>query len=494
MAFELKQGLKLGQNLVLSPQIQQAIKILTLGRQELEELVVEELRQNPCLEEGESSPESQENTEFDTQSNSELTDNSASSEELPDLDELLSRFRELPGEESLQRESTESEFDAPSYERINVTESNLHDALEDQLRLMHLTEYELNCALLLLQYLDDNGFLTAKIEDLALEHNILKDDLEYAIQAIQKCEPAGVGASSLQECLLLQLAQKEDAPALTQKIIKDCWKEFEKQDVTKIVRMLGRPADAVKEALIFIRENLDPRPARQFGGMQQQVVSPDVFIFRRDEAWVVSLNEDGLPRLKISAKYEKMIEAALASKKNPSEGKSQNAENEKLLKEFVNESVKNARAFVKALSDRNKTILRVTEVILEKQKEFFEEGSEHLRPLTLKAVADELGLHESTISRTTSNKYVHTPQGLFELKHFFNSGMSTDSGGELANEVVKAWVADCIKTESEQKPFSDQDIAEWIQKHKNVKVARRTVAKYRESLGILPSSKRVRRF
>ncbi|MEY4066303.1 MAG: hypothetical protein RIR26_2511, partial [Pseudomonadota bacterium] len=174
MAFELKQGLKLGQNLVLSPQIQQAIKILTLGRQELEELVVEELRQNPCLEEGESSPESQENTEFDTQSNSELTDNSASSEELPDLDELLSRFRELPGEESLQRESTESEFDAPSYERINVTESNLHDALEDQLRLMHLTEYELNCALLLLQYLDDNGFLTAKIEDLALEHNILK--------------------------------------------------------------------------------------------------------------------------------------------------------------------------------------------------------------------------------------------------------------------------------------------------------------------------------
>lgn len=149
---------------------------------------------------------------------------------------------------------------------------------------------------------------------------------------------------------------------------------------------------------------------------------------------------------------------------------------------------------MKALADRNKTILRVTEVILEKQKQFFEEGPEYLRPLTLKAVAEELGLHESTISRTTNSKYVHTPQGLFELKHFFNSGMSTDAGGELANEVVKSWVAECIKGEVEQKPFSDQDISEWIQQNKNVKVARRTVAKYRESLGILPSSKRVRRF
>jgi RNA polymerase sigma-54 factor len=494
MAFELKQGLKIGQTLVLSPQIQQAIKILTLGRQELEDLVAEELRQNPCLEEGENSPEAQDNSEFDTQSNSELADNQSPSEELPDLDELLSRFRELPGEESLQRESTESDFDAPSYERINVSESNLHDALEDQLRLMHLTEYELDCALLLLQYLDDNGFLTTKIEDIATEHNILKDDLDYAIKAIQKCEPAGVGAASLQECLLLQLGQKEDAPPLTRRIIKECWKEFEKQDVAKIVRTLGRPAEVVKEALIFIRENLDPRPARQFGGVQQQVVSPDVFIFRREDEWIVSLNEDGLPRLKISAKYEKMIEAALAAKRGSSDGKSSAPDNDKSLKEFVNESVKNARAFVKALSDRNKTILRVTEVILDKQKAFFEEGPQHLRPLTLKTVADELGLHESTISRTTSNKYVHTPQGLFELKHFFNSGMSTDSGGELANEVVKAWVAECIKTEPEQKPFSDQDVAEWIQKHKSVKVARRTVAKYRESLGILPSSKRVRRF
>jgi len=172
----------------------------------------------------------------------------------------------------------------------------------------------------------------------------------------------------------------------------------------------------------------------------------------------------------------------------------ENAEDDKNLKDFVNDSIKNARAFVKALADRNKTILRVTEVILEKQLEFFEQGPEHLKPLTLKSVAEELGLHESTISRTTSSKYVHTPQGLFELKHFFNSGMSTNSGDELANEVVKTWVAECIRSENDQKPFSDQEIADWIQQNKSVKIARRTVAKYRESLSILPSSKRVKRF
>ena len=181
MAFELKQGLKLGQSLVLSPQIQQAIKILTLGRQELEELVAEELRQNPCLEEGEINSENQEQTEFDTQINSEAKESESASESLPDIDELLSRFRELPGEESLQRENVESEFDSPSYDRVNVTESNLHDALEDQLRLMHLTEYELNCAIMLLQYFDDNGFLTVDIGELAAEQNSLKDDLEYAL-------------------------------------------------------------------------------------------------------------------------------------------------------------------------------------------------------------------------------------------------------------------------------------------------------------------------
>ncbi|MBM3382556.1 MAG: RNA polymerase sigma-54 factor [Betaproteobacteria bacterium] len=574
MAFELKQGLKLGQTLVLSPQIQQAIKILTLGRQELEELVAEELRQNPCLEEGENTPENTEAVEFDTQINTEKAQQENPEKEvLPDIDELLSRFRELPGEESLQRENSENEFDSPSYERLNLTESNLHDSLEDQLRLMHLTEYELDCATFLLQYLDDNGFFKASIDELAREQNIPPDDLRYALKAIQKCEPAGVGASGMQECLLLQLRQKKNAPKLAERILKHHWDDFEKQDISKILRILSRSSDSikeaiaafrkhhlpkfeglndpersiqeqlltylrehertkakeqqfllqeliirdfwkefeanddakitralvrtpedVKEALVFIREELDPRPARQFGGGQDQVISPDVFIFRRNNEWVVSLNEDGLPRLKISPKYENMIKAALEGKKSDSGTEINQPENDKSLKEFVNDNIKTARAFVKALADRNKTILRVTEVILDKQKAFFEEGPEHLKPLTLKAVAEDLGLHESTISRTTNNKYMHTPQGLFELKHFFNSGMSTDSGGELANEVVKSWVAECIKAESEQKPFSDQDISDWIQSHKNVKVARRTVAKYRESLGILPSSKRVRRF
>ncbi len=494
MALELKQGLRQSQQLVLSPQIQQAIKVLTLGRQELEELVAEELRQNPCLEEGEANSDINESNEFSTQ---EKIDNKEQSEtpkeDIPDIDELLSRFRELPGEESLQRDSGESEFDSPSYDRVSSTDSNLHDTLEEQLRLMHLTEYELNCTFFLLQYLDDNGIFTANLQDLSAEQKIPLDDLEYALKAIQKCEPTGVGARSLQECLLLQLKQKEDAPPAAERLMKECWKEFEKQDVTKIARALGKSVETVKDALIYIRENLDPRPARQYGSGQQHVVTPDVFIFKRENKWIVSLNEDGLPRLKISSKYENLIETMSGSKKKTGDS-SEKAEDDKNLKDFVIDNIKNARAFVKALADRNKTILRVTEVILEKQLEFFEQGPEHLKPLTLKSVAEELGLHESTISRTTSSKYVHTPQGLFELKHFFNSGMSTNSGDELANEVVKTWVAECIRSENDQKPFSDQEIADWIQQNKSMKIARRTVAKYRESLGILPSSKRVKRF
>lgn len=494
MAFELKQGMKLGQSLVLSPQIQQAIKILTLSRHELEDMVAEELRQNPCLEEGENQSESIEQTEFDTGSQIDQGNNTQQEETIPDIDELLTRFKEMPGEETLHHENSESEFDTPSYERINFGDSNLHDEIEEQLRLMHLTEYEFECALLILQYLDDNGFLNEELSVLSQEHFIPLDDLEYALKSIKKCEPAGIGARNLQECLILQLKQKENAPVLAKRIIENCWSEFEKQDFSKIAKALNKSTDSVKEALIYIREHLDPRPARQFGGEQQQTISPDVFIFRRENDWVVSLNEDGLPRLKISSKYENIIAATLSRKKQGESGENAQAESDKTTKNFIHDSIKSARAFVKALADRNKTILRVTEVILEKQKQFFEEGAEHLRPLTLKAVADELGLHESTISRTTNNKYVHTPQGLFELKHFFNSGMSTDSGGELANGVVKSWVAECIKLEPEKKPLSDQDISEWIQTNKNVKVARRTVAKYRESLGILPSSKRARKF
>jgi RNA polymerase sigma-54 factor len=494
MAYELKLNIKQGHQLILSPQIQQAIKILTLGRQELEEFVAEELQQNPCLEESDTNSELNEVQEFSTQE--KIDDNAlseAQKEEIPDIDELLSRFRELPGEENLQLESADSEYESPNYDRVRQENTNLHDSIEEQLRLMHITEYEHQCAQLLLQYLDDNGFLTVDLQDLAEEQDVLVDDLEYALKTIQKCEPIGIGARNLQESLLLQLRQKANPPLLAERILKECWKEFEKQDLTKITRMLGKPSEQIKESLVFIREQLDPRPARQFGTERQQVITPDVFIFRRENKWIVSLNEDGLPRLRISKKYENIIDAIQSEQKKESTLKNTEIQT-KNLKEFVAENIKNARALVRALADRNKTILRVTEVILDKQLDFFEHGSEHLKPLTLKSVADELGMHESTISRTTSNKYVHTPQGLFELKHFFNSKMSTDSGDELANEVVKAWVGECIKGENELKPMSDQEISDWIQANKNVKVARRTVAKYRESLGLLPSSKRVRRF
>ena len=500
----LRQSLRQSQNLLMSPQIQQAIKILTLGRQELEDFVSDELRENPCLEEVDTNNEGDDSRV--APSVEEMADNSSpddsarsqielevskgleTGEDFRGLDELLARFDDIGSDTSEKTMSDSDEIETPMYDRIRTdSESNLHEELEEQLRMMHLTDYELQCAMVLLQYLDDNGFLTTSIEDICSVNDFHLDDMEYALSMLQKCEPIGVGARGLQECLRLQLANLDHSPpnlGLVERIISDFWHEFEKQDVPKIAKGTKAKPDDVIKAIIFIRENLDPRPARQYGSSPNQVVIPDVFIFKREEEWVVSLNEDGLPRLRISKKYSELIEGIVA-KKSTEEGK---------LKDFVNEKIKSARWVVRAISERNKTILRVSEVLLSRQREFFEQGIEFLKPLTLKAVADELGLHESTISRTTTNKYIHTPRGIFELKYFFNTGMSSNDGSELANEAVKNWVAEIIRAENVAKPLSDQDISDLIEKDKGMKVARRTVAKYREALGFLPSSKRVKKF
>ena len=260
------------------------------------------------------------------------------------------------------------------------------------------------------------------------------------------------------------------------------WPEFEKQDLQKIARALKTKPELIKKCMHWIRDHLDPRPARQFGTTIEQPVVPEVYIFKRDDEWVVSLNEEGLPRIRISPRYSSMLNELSAEKKRSSDQRTQ--------KDFVSDKIKSARWILQSLAQRNRTILRVAEVIVEKQKPFLENGIEHLRPLTLKAIADELELHESTISRTTSQKYVHTPRGIFELKYFFNAGLTSSNGQELANETIKGWVGEFIRQESPDNVLSDQDIAELIEQKKGMKIARRTVAKYRESLGILASSKR----
>jgi RNA polymerase sigma-54 factor len=501
MAVELKQNLKLSQQLLMSPQIQQAIKILTLGRQELQEFIDEEIKENPCLEQVDVGTESDDqNTpqasleelrgalEDDgalRNLESQLQLDSQSPLDERGLQDLLARFEDLNNEKTERTSLEADEIETPIYDRIRSESSDLHLELEEQLRMMHITQYEMDCAMLLLQYLSDQGFLETSLEELAQEHDIPLDDLQYALGLIQKCEPTGVGAKNLRECLLLQLAAHDHPFPGARRILEDYWPEFEKQDVPKLSKLLKIKPDEVKKVIVWIRENLDPRPARQFGSSPNQIVTPDVYIFKRGAEWVVSLNEEGLPRLKLSQRYSQMISGLMADKKD---------KEEKADRDFVSDKMKSAKWILQAIGQRNKTILRVAEVILSRQKEFFEQGLEHLKPLTLRAVADELGLHESTVSRTTTNKFIHTPRGLFELKYFFNTGLSGADGQELANEAIKNWVAEYIKGENPSEALSDQDISERIEKEKGIKVARRTVAKYREALGIQSSAKRRKMF
>lgn len=473
MAIELKQSVKQSQQLMMSPQVQQAIKILSLGRLELEEFIVEELRENPCLEEveeGDPSP-------------NELPEQVFSLNEQPvqDLSELRSLLKENAQVSSLS-DSDSLQSETPSYDFAGNENEDLYEELARQVHMMDLVDEEYQAAMVLLEYIDEHGFMTGNLAEISSEHGIDEEILEEALGQVQKCEPYGIGARNVQECLLIQLSYKKRVPALTEVILKDHWTEFEKQDLSKLSKALKAPVDKVKEALVWIRENLDPKPARQFGGSPNQIIIPDVFLFKRGGEWIVSLNEDGLPRLKVSQRYASLLKETKKSGGDPK------------AKEFVNTRMKSASWIINAISERNKTILRVSEVILRKQIEFFEKGKEFLRPLTLKDIAEELNLHESTISRTTSNKYIHTPRGIYELKFFFNAGMSASGGQELANEVIRNWVAEYIKHEKQGEALSDQDLANLIEKEKNVKIARRTVAKYREALGILPSSKRNAKF
>lgn len=499
MGIELKQNLRQTQSLLLSPQIQQAIKILTLGRAELQEYVSEELKENPCLEE--SSKKISESlgtaaeiavgssaSSFDTAISGEMGQTSVGDFDpsLADLGQaLLSAIGSSDSHSTYPVNGESVEFDTPLYDKMGTQSSNLHDEIEDQLRMMHLTVHELSCALTMLQYVNDDGYLAVSLAEVASENSLEADDCLNALHAIQRCEPTGVGARDLQECLLLQIRAQDEIPPLVERIVSDYWTELERVDIKKIARGLKAELEDVKDAINFIRSELDPKPARQFGDSNNHVVEPDVYIFMRNGQWVVSLNEDGLPRLKVSKEYEKLIDSISTKGRTPQQSE---------LRNFVNTRIKSAKWLVRALLERNKTILRVTEVLAARQSEFLERGVDFLRPMTLKNISEELGLHESTISRTTTNKYVQTPQGLFELKYFFNSAMAKNSGEQLASETIRVWVAELIRNEDASKPLSDQEIANVIATTKNLNVARRTVAKYREGMGIPSSSHRVRKF
>jgi RNA polymerase sigma-54 factor len=333
---------------------------------------------------------------------------------------------------------------------------------------------------MLITYIDDNGYIKMPLDQIAAEEGIDLKDLEEILPFVQEFDPSGVGCRDLKECLLIQAEHFEEATTDVLYVIENHLKDLEKKNYEEIARGMNLKIEEVVEICKIIL-SFDPKPGRAFQSEDTHYVTPDVYIYKVGEEYVVALNEDGIPKLKISNLYKDLVKQ---------EGKAGNKE----TKEYLQEKLRAAVWLIKSIQQRQKTIYKVTESIIKHQTEFFEKGAAFIRPMILKDIANDIEMHESTVSRVTTNKYVHTPLGVFELKYFFNSGISRSDGGDsLASESVKLKIKGLVAKENPQKPLSDQKIVELLKKE-GLQIARRTVAKYRDVLGILPSSSRKKYF
>lgn len=503
MAFEIKQQLKLGQSLVMTPQLQQAIKLLQLNRLEMQELINQELVENPCLEEVAELDAYEE--EGDSKENLENMENreaeGATSEEMltPQGEEkIVDGKGEIDWEEYMESFSSgpslpstrEIPDELPNYENMVATGTDLITHLQWQISMSDLTEQECVLAKMIIGNLSDDGFFIGSLPDIAKELNFELEDAEEVLKMIQRFDPLGVAARDVKECLVVQAELLYDADSLLMKILNNHLEDLEKRNIAAITKATGATEDDVKETARLIKEELDPKPGKSYAPSTSDThyIVPDVYVYKVGEDYAIQLNEDGLPKLRVSAYYKKILTQAKAEAKAHGKG------DPKLTKDYLQDKLRAAVWLIKSIHNRQKTIYRVMESIVKHQTQFFEKGVHFLKPMVLREVAVDLGVHESTISRVTSNKYVHTPVGTFELKYFFNSGISSgDGGGDVASESVKEKIRSLIGKEDVKRPLSDQKLVELLQED-GIEIARRTVAKYREGLNILSSARRKKLF
>ncbi len=469
----------LTQKLVMTPQLQMAIRLLQLSRQELEQAIDQEMMENPTMEE--------EGLEDDTPA----TDPAKAEADAPDssadqaAEELGYKWEEYFAQSEM---SDGRDFggavappdELPSYDQTLANSTSLLDHLDWQLRMSHLTEREMAMGEEIIGNIDDNGYLRADLAEIAATVGEPEAEVERVLEVIQEFDPTGVGARNLRECLLIQVGQLDLDDSTVERIIEDHLEDLERRRYPQIARALKITPEDVFEAARVI-ECLEPKPGRPFAATQNFTITPDVYVVPMDGEYRVLLNEEGMPRLRISPYYKKMLANREAS---PPEAR-----------EYLDGKLRSALWMIKSIEQRNRTIVKVAESIVQFQKDFFDHGVSHLKPLILKQVADDIDMHESTISRVTTNKYMHTPHGILELKFFFNSGLSRVGGygAEVSSVTVREMIRKLVAEESPQKPLKDQEIVK-ILKSRNVAVARRTVAKYRTELSIPPSNRRKRPF
>jgi RNA polymerase sigma-54 factor len=498
MGIQLKQGLKLGQNLVMTPQLQQAIKLLQLNHMELAELINQELTENPVLEEVGENEAPQDNLEtaadvetFDPEIQQQADEASQAQEPVPEeqmlkgkdevnWDAYLEDFNEGSGSAPSMKENSD---ETPTYENTLTKTSSLEEHLQWQLSMLNLMENEQRLAQLIIASLNDDGYFEGDLNTLAVQAGIDPEDAEEILKMIQNFDPLGIGSRNLKECLHIQARLLNPRQPLVEKIIDDHMAELEKHNIPAIAKALNAPIEQVVEAQKIIHE-FEPRPGSLFTQPDTQYIQPDIYIQKVGNQYVIHMNDDGIPRLRVSSYYKSIVQ------KEAAEGKASGGK----TKEYVQEKLRAALWLIRSIQNRQKTIYKVTEAVLARQRDFFEKGSQFLKPMVLKDIASDVGMHESTISRVTTNKYVHTPVGTFELKYFFNSSINSSDGSDaLASSAVKEKIKQLVTREDPKKPLSDQQIVDLLAKD-NIDIARRTVAKYREMLNILPSSKRKRAF
>ncbi len=474
MAIELRLTQRLTQQLVMTPQLRQAIKILQVSRAELESLIDEELVENPVLEEtpAEREEAGQDNLEADPK-----TDQEAGEAEATDLHEidwkdyLESYGNDLQG--SISGSARDEDDDRRSMlENLSVKRASLTDHLLWQLRMAGLSEDEEYVGALIIGNLDGDGYLRMSVEELAFLANADRSVTDRMLAAVQKFDPTGVSARSLSECLLIQLRDLGLEDSLAARIVRDFLPLLESRRFDRLGKELGISIEEVAEAAKII-SLLEPKPARDYSDGEIRYVTPDVNVRKVGDEYVVTLNEDGLPRLRVSSFYRRML------------GNDGSPE----ARGYIQEKMRAATWLIKSIYQRQRTLYMVTQSIVKFQRDFLDSGVFALRPLVLKDVAQDIGMHESTVSRATAGKYVHTPQGTFELKYFFTNSLRSGYGEEVSAESVRERIRAIIEKEDPKKPLSDQYIAQVLCRE-NVDIARRTVAKYRELMGILPSSKR----
>ncbi|MDI6727398.1 MAG: RNA polymerase factor sigma-54 [Thermodesulfovibrionales bacterium] len=472
MALESRLDLRLAQKLILTPQLQQAIKLLQMPQLELAQTLNNELIENPFLEEEFEEPEVEEHTVEDTTPSIAADDAEMPLEGLMNfsVDEY---FEERSSDGRDLGYFTPDIEEQPSYELFCSKKPNLYDHLLWQLRLSTADDGIRKVAEAVIGNIDEDGYLRATDEELVSVTGADIDTVRSAIALVQGFDPPGVGARDLKECLLLQLKVLNLSGTLVEKIIINNMEDLQKKKYSSIAKQYNSPMDDIIAAVKII-EGLDPRPATGFSNVETNYIVPDVFISKTEEGYQIILNEDGLPRLRLNSSYRKLLLRKESLTKEE--------------REFLKEKLRLATELIKSLDQRNRTIYKVSESILKFQKEFFDMGVQSLRPLNLRDVASDINMHESTVSRVTSNKFLACNHGVFSFRFFFSSAIQSETG-EVSSTSVKDIIKKIVSEEDPQRPLSDQMIADRL-KNQNITIARRTVAKYREELKIPPQNQR----